>query len=205
MKNRFPRLARLAAAAWKGDPDELARAARVCLDQEGPRAVREVLLQLHLFGGFPRMVRALTLLASILPPVDPAEAPPEAGRLPRPTGNPEKGLALFRRLYGSDAEPVLEHLRNLDPALPDWILGHAYGSVLSRPALPAEERERLALLALAATGCWKQWESHARIARRLGIPAALLAADLDQTDWLTPRQREAARAALSSGNSPSEA
>ncbi|MFQ5749163.1 MAG: carboxymuconolactone decarboxylase family protein [Planctomycetota bacterium] len=204
MKNRFPRLARLAAAAWKGDPDELARAARSCLDKEGPRAVREVLLQLHLFGGFPRMVRALTLLASIPPPQEPAGGPPDAGGQPD-DGDQGMGLILFRRLYGNDADAVLEHLRNLDPALPAWILGHAYGRVLSRPGLPVEDRERLALLALAATGCWKQWGSHARIARRLGIPAALLAEDLDRTDWLTSGQRAKARSALSSGDVPSGA
>jgi len=149
-------------------------------------------------------VRALTLLSSLPVPEEPADPPPGPGGRP-PAGDPERGLTLFRRLYGSDADPVLEHLRKLDPDLPAWILGHAYGRVLSRPGLPVEERERLALLALAATGCWKQWESHARIARRLGLPATLLAEDLDRTDWLTSGQRARARSALSNGGLPSGA
>ncbi|RMH03436.1 MAG: hypothetical protein D6702_06000 [Planctomycetota bacterium] len=181
MTDLLARLAALAAALDRGDDQAAAAAAAELAATDGPETLREALRQLHLFRGFPRALHALGLAADAL-----AGPPPAAD----PTGaDPERGEAVFRRLYGPDAEMVLDRIRALDPVLADWILDHAYGRVIAREVLPLTVRERLALLLLAADGCWNQWRSHARIALRLGIPPDRLAADLELAGWLDPATR----------------
>jgi len=68
--------------------------------------------------------------------------------------------------------------------------------VMQRQLLPLAARERLAVLLLAADGCWKQWQSHARICLRLGIEADALAEDAGRAGWLDDQQRSRARAEL---------
>lgn len=188
-EDRLPGLAGLAAAVEAGDPERLRAAARAVLELPGgPEAAREVLRQCSLFLGFPRVVRALGVLDGLLPAAIGAEPEPPV---------PASGEAFFRRLYGEDAGRVGGRLRELDPLLAEWILGHAYGTVLARPGLTLAERERLAVLALAATACWEQWTSHVRNARRLGIPPATLAADLELVpDWPREELRQEARRRL---------
>jgi alkylhydroperoxidase/carboxymuconolactone decarboxylase family protein YurZ len=93
------------------------------------------------------------------------------------------GEITFRRIYGTQTDRVLKHLHHLDSLTCDWILGHAYGKVICRPELPIELKERLAVLALAATGCWRQWQSHVDNARRLGVSVKVLKKDMAATPW----------------------
>ncbi|HEX9793275.1 MAG TPA: carboxymuconolactone decarboxylase family protein [Planctomycetota bacterium] len=194
--DRMPRLAALAAAIEGGDGETLRAAAAEVLANDGATVVREVLRQMSLFSGFPRTLRALGEIAAVLPPAgnEPAEAEAPAASLV--AADLERGRTFFASLYGRDAQAVLPHLESLDPLLAEWILGHAYGRVLARPGLPVPERERLAVLALAASGCWQQWESHARIALRLGVPRERLAADLRAGSWLDAAARTRAAALL---------
>lgn len=190
---RFAGMVELAAAVDRGDDHATAAAAAALAACAGAGAVRETLRFLHLFRGFPRVVRAFNAAAPALASCADAAAGTGAPACP-PAAAP--GEELFRALYGADADRVLPHLRQLDPLLAAWILDHAYGRVIARDALPLPERERLAVLLLAADGCWKQWESHARICLRLGVPLATLAADLDRADWPSPAARAHAAAAL---------
>ncbi len=191
--DRFARILALAAAIDRRQDDAIRAAALELLRQDGPEVVREILRQIHLFRGFPRVVHALNLVAPELPAADPEErTPPDPGQT---CGL--QGEELFRELYGDDADKVLPHLRRLDPVFSAWVLDHAYGRVMRRETLPLEERERLAVLLLASDDCWKQWQSHARICLRLGVPAGQLEADLEQVEWLSPVQRQRARQGLS--------
>ena len=173
--SRFSLVVRFAGAALHGDPARQRRAAEDLLNREGAEVVREVLRQVHLFAGFPAMVHTLNIIGPLLPA--PAAEPEQEAAA-------EPGEAFFRSLYQEDADAVLGHLRRLDPVLTRWILSHAYGRVMQREVLPLPERERLAVLLLASAGCWKQWESHARICRRLGVPSRTLLEDALHCDWL---------------------
>lgn len=145
---------------------------------------REALLQLHLFCGFPRIVEAFGVLedAGGLGSPEPAERRAEADR-------PAAGRELFDRIYAGQAERVAGLLDDYHPDFQGWILGHAYGRVLSRPGLSARERELLACVALTATDQHRQLASHVRGALRCGATRQDLLDLLEGLEALVPADR----------------
>jgi len=94
-------------------------------------------------------------------------------RAPRArSGRPSDGRALCRRVYGKAFGRLAERMRSLHPSLWEWILRDGYGRVLSRPGLPARDRELLAVAVLAALRLEPQLEAHVRGALRLGATPA---------------------------------
>jgi alkylhydroperoxidase/carboxymuconolactone decarboxylase family protein YurZ len=158
-----------------------AAAARVPL-----RAIRETLLQVYLFAGFPRTVNALDALERALgrlPPGAPERLPAgeEGRRLLR-----RRGLALFGRVYGPDARRVLDDIGRRHPEFRDWVVADAYGKVLGRRGLSAAERECLAVALLAALDLPRQQVAHVRGALRCGARPAEVAAALDAVRGIAP-------------------
>jgi alkylhydroperoxidase/carboxymuconolactone decarboxylase family protein YurZ len=147
------------------------------------RRWREALLQTHLFAGFPRVVEAYGVLEEAgglgLPGPDEHLAEPD---------RPDRGRELFALVYGSRAERVREGLRQGHPDFAAWIEGHAYGRVLTRPGLPAAERELLAVAALAALGQDRQLASHARGAVACGATPAQVQAVVDVAARFLPTE-----------------
>ncbi len=161
------RLARLFTSVVLGNWDELRALRRAAPDGEPDREWREALLQAHVFAGFPRVVEAYGVLQSAggLGVIGRDERLQEAEQ-------PERGRELFARIYGEHAPKVAGFLEDSHPDFADWILGHAYGRVLTRPGLAAHKRELLAVCALAAFGQERQLASHVRGALRCGAQAA---------------------------------
>lgn len=182
----------LAAAVEAGDAEEMAACVATLEEGRGAGACRETLRQLHLYFGFPRIVQALNACVPLL-----AAASEEDGAAPAPADARGVGEEVFRELYAEDADKVLPHLDKLDPTFSTWILEHAYARVLSRPRFSLAEKERLAIACLAATRCWKQWESHHTIARRHGVSLEVLLDDLEVIrDWIGDAAYEHARRTL---------
>jgi 4-carboxymuconolactone decarboxylase len=174
------------AAAARGRSEAVGQSVGRAFDGGCSRAeIREALLVHSLFAGFPRTLDALSAAAGALADRDPhlpaaePDLPAEDG--PRRALFRERGDRLFSRVYGAGAAVVLERLRALDPELPDWVLEDAYGKVLARPVLSAAERERLAVVLLAAQGLRNQLRGHVLGALRCGatrdqVEASLAAA-----------------------------
>ncbi|MDP6850426.1 MAG: hypothetical protein QGH51_00130 [Planctomycetota bacterium] len=175
-ENQFAACAKLCAAADAGLEEDTLRAGKELAQLSSPEHVREVLRFMHLFRGFPSMVRALSALEPILKGKGKTE-------IPHHPACRDTGESFFRELYGNDADFVLPFLDQLDSTLAAWVRDHAYGRVMNRSLLPIEHRERLAVLLLAADRCWKQWESHFRICLRLSISKNRLTADADSLSW----------------------
>jgi hypothetical protein len=178
----------VAAAFESGDRSQMQAGALVLAGAESAECVHEVLRFLHLFYGFPRLVRAWNALPESLRAGPHASEPTSESPSPStlvPTSAPcsASGLAAFENLYQDRATRVLEHLQQLDGLSTHWILEHAYAQVMSRPHLATPVQERLAALALASTHCWQQWRSHVDIALGLGISVETLRQDLLVTDW----------------------
>lgn len=168
------------AALFAQDSERLKMAAAALRQEAGDAYLREVLHLAHLYVGFPRVVQALNHLP-------PAER--QAYRPLRQAGTPQAlGEQSFREVYGEDADPVLAHLRKLDPQFADLVLGHAYGEVFAQSQLDLMTRERLSVLALLATNCELQARSHMRACLRHDATLDELRADLRLTDWLSPQQ-----------------
>lgn len=165
--SKLARVARMFTAVVVGDWGKLREQRQSAPGGEPDRSWREALLQAHVFAGFPRVVEALGVLDEVggLGATDPAERLDEAEQ-------PERGRALFERIYGEHTERVREFLERGHPDFARWIEGHAYGRVLSRPGMSAAERELLAVCALAALGQERQLVSHVRGALRCGAAAS---------------------------------
>ncbi|MGH7151257.1 MAG: carboxymuconolactone decarboxylase family protein [Planctomycetota bacterium] len=155
----------------------LARAARAGVS---PRLLRETLLQVHLFAGFPRAIEAFERLGEVAGRVEPA---PSEGK----DGRRAAGLALFERIYAAQAPGVRRRLADLHPALERWVMGHAYGRVLARPALSPRLRELLAVASLVALRCWKPLASHLRGAVRCGASPGEVRAAIEVASAHVPR------------------
>lgn len=191
-------LAPLAAAAARGDTDGVAEAARAAIAAGVTAAeAREALRMVHLFCGFPRALDALAAAA-------PALGAPPAGVEPlAEDAAAARGRALFDRVYGPDAERVRARLAALDPALTAWVLADAYGRVLARPELAPAERERVAVVLLAAQGLRNQLPGHVRGALNCGASAAQVEHSLAAAEaWIEPDDLALARTALRRGIGP---
>jgi alkylhydroperoxidase/carboxymuconolactone decarboxylase family protein YurZ len=183
----------VAAALHRGDDDRLLVECRGLLeDPAGGRALLHDVLRLcHLFCGFPKVVRALNLICHEF-------GFAAADELGTPgTGDAATGGAMFAEVYRSDTEPVLEHLKRVDPLFLSWVVEHAYGTTFAHTSLDLEERERLSVVALAASGCWQQARSHIRACLRHGVTAEALLADLERVPWLTVEQQDLAATCIS--------
>ena len=192
LAGRDRRLLRLFALAVLGRWDELAQARRDAPPGEPDRAWREVALQVHVFAGFPRAVEAYSVLerAGGLGSVEDGEVLAEPDR-------PERGRALFERIYAAQSPTIRAALERGHPDFARFIEGHAYGRILSRPGLEPLFREQLAVAALAALGQERQLASHARGCLRLGGSEADVRAALEAVaDLIAPERIERARAML---------
>ncbi len=186
---RERRLARLFTAVVLGDWDRLRLERLAAPAGEPDRGWRECVLQAHVFAGFPRVVEAYGVLSACggLGELGPDEILDELDQ-------PERGRALFERIYEKEAERVREMLREGHPDFARWIEGHAYGRILSRPGLEPRTRELLAVAGLAALGQDRQMASHARGALRCGATSNDVSAVIEcVADLISAQRLERAR------------
>ena len=189
---RLTSLAPVAAAAALGRPQELDTALESALQADcSATEIRETLLTVALFAGFPRTLDALSTASEVLRrrgvSADTSTEPglPESEAERRALFR-ARGGELFARVYGDDTDRVLERLAELDPELDAWILEDAYGKVLARAALPAPERERLAVVLLAALELRNQLPGHVRGAIRCGATRDQIEASVAAAAHLIP-------------------
>jgi alkylhydroperoxidase/carboxymuconolactone decarboxylase family protein YurZ len=184
---RMSLLAPVAALAATGREPALAEALRNARrGHMSVRALRETLLQVYLFAGFPRCVNALDLMDETLgplPPVRPEVLPTGARRRPHLQ---ERGLALFRRVYGSSTPVVLERIGRRHSEFKEWILEDAYGKVLGRGGLTPADRECLAVALLATLDLPRQQVAHVRGALRCGAKAEDVEATIAALEGIAP-------------------
>jgi 4-carboxymuconolactone decarboxylase len=166
-------LAPLCAAAATGRRDALVAAARAAtLAGCSGETLREALLTIAPFCGYPRTLDAIAAVRPLLP-----AAVPEAELASADLRS--RGAALFDRVYGRDADAVRANLVALDAEVAAWIESDAYGKVLSRPGIEPSLRERIAFVLLAAQGLRNQLSGHARGALLCGATPAELSAFIE--------------------------
>jgi 4-carboxymuconolactone decarboxylase len=155
------------------------------LDSVDPVAVEEIVLQSYLFAGFPRALNA-------------ARAWRAVSERPAPAVDPEglvANLDMWRDLgertcaivYGESYEKLRQNIRELHPALDDWMIVDGYGKVLSRPGVDLRTRELCVVAACAVSGQQRQLHSHFRGALNSGASAGELALVLDALSDLIAR------------------
>ncbi|HTL94407.1 MAG TPA: carboxymuconolactone decarboxylase family protein [Gemmatimonadaceae bacterium] len=149
-----------------------------------PVWVEELILQSHLFSGFPRALNAAREWRRASgrhapngdPDADPAPARVRAWYA--------RGQATCATVYGDTYERLRANIRELHPALDAWMIVDGYGKVLGRPQLDLRRRE-LCIVAVCAVGEHdRQLHAHLRGA----INAGASPADIDDVlEIVTPR------------------
>ena len=162
----------------------MARAAAARID---PDWVEELILQSHLFSGFPRALNAAREWRRASgrhapngdPDADPAPARVRAWYA--------RGESTCATVYGDTYERLRANIRELHPALDTWMIVDGYGKVLGRPQLDLRRRE-LCIVAVCAVGEHdRQLHAHLRGALNAGASADEIS---DVLDIVAPRLRD---------------
>lgn len=167
----------VAAATATGDMAQLATALEAGLDAGlSVGELKEVLVQLYAYAGFPRSLNALGRFMKVL------EARRAGGIVDVEGPPPEPALAADRSLQvGTDNQtrlsgaPVRGPLFEFAPAIDQFLKAHLFGDIFSRDGLDWQSRELATVAALAAMdGVESQLQSHVRIAIHIGLTAGQL-------------------------------
>lgn len=161
----------VSAALATRDEAALARSLRVAAERAEPEAVDEVLLQAHLFVGFPIALEAFSLWRRIAP-----------GRAAAAVDGAEvweaRGREVCARVYGRNYEALRQNVRAIHPDLDAWMATGGYGRVIGRPGLDLVTRELCIVALLAVWNAPRQLHSHLRGALNVGAARAEVAAAL---------------------------
>ena len=123
-----------------------------------PEWVEELILQSYIFAGFPRALNAARewRRASGLPaPRSDADAGGENYERWR-----ERGEATCATVYGAVYERLRANVRELHPALDEWMIVEGYGKLLGRPGLDLARRELCIVAVCGALGQERQLHAH---------------------------------------------
>ena len=187
-------LVRASAAIGAGREDALEEALRAAFERTragGPpsaTAVEEMLLQSHLFAGYPATIRALETWRRV---AGEPEAPIVEADI---AGWAARGEAVCERVYGGQYERLRDRVASLHPELDRWMVRDGYGRVLGRPGLSLPVRELCVVALLCAQDSEAQLYSHLRGARQVGASEEEVEAVLHVASELLPAaRREAAR------------
>lgn len=163
----------LAALAAAGDMLRLNTALDQALETDlTVSELREVLVQLYAYAGFPRSLNALTELMRVLESRKQRGIADEPGREPsRPIPQGEAllaaGTANQTKLSGS---PVEGPLFDFAPIANQYLRAHLFGDIFERDNLDWQTRELATLGMLAAlVGVEPQLQAHMRISMNTGI------------------------------------
>lgn len=151
-----------------------------------PVHVEELLLQSYLFCGFPRTLNAARewrRVSQRLAPTSDESDDLLAGEWR------ERGEQTCAAVYGAMYEKLRLNVRDLHPALDNWMVVDGYGKVLARPGLDLRRRELCIVAACAAMGQDRQLHSHLRGALNVGVAPGTLDEALDVIAGLIGAER----------------
>jgi 4-carboxymuconolactone decarboxylase len=186
-------LVRASAAIGAGREDVL-RGALVAAHgragQGGPdrAAIEEMLLQTHLFAGYPATIKALSLWRGLAGAAS-GPAADEPATDERPEEWDARGAEVCRRVYGGQYERLRGHVASLHPDLERWMVRDGYGRVLGRPGLPLRDRELCVVALLCGQDAEPQLYSHLRGALQVGATEEEVEAVLRIAGALVPAER----------------
>jgi 4-carboxymuconolactone decarboxylase len=159
-------LVALSAALGGRETQALERALRMAARVYEPAAVEEVLLQAHLFVGFPLALEALLRWREVSGRAEPAAAAEGRARFE------ERGEKVCRTVYGANYEKLRANIARLHPDLDEWMVTAGYGRVIGRPGLDLATREMCIAALLAVWNSPRQLHSHLRGALNAGASRA---------------------------------
>ncbi len=142
---------------------------RAAVSKANPVWVEELILQSYIFAGFPRALNAARewrRASGIRAPRfdDDAADRYELWR--------ERGEATCALVYGEVYERLRSNIRELHPALEEWMIVEGYGKLLGRPGLDLRRRELCIVAVCGALEQERQLHAHLRGALNAGATPA---------------------------------
>ncbi|WP_217537710.1 carboxymuconolactone decarboxylase family protein [Stenotrophomonas sp. GbtcB23] len=163
----------ISASAAAGNMDSLRGALNQGLDAGLSLAeVREILVQVYAYAGFPRSLNALSELMKVAEARRQSGIQDEVGREP---GNPiPKGDALLAAGTANQTKlvggPVSGPLFDFAPQANEFLRTHLFGDIFERDNLDWQSRELATVSMLAAmSGVEPQLQSHIGISMNIGV------------------------------------
>jgi alkylhydroperoxidase/carboxymuconolactone decarboxylase family protein YurZ len=139
--------------------------------------VKEILVQLYAYTGFPRSLNALNVLMKVVNERKQRGIHDVPGKAPVaaiPTGDALRQLGIANQTKISGA-PVQGPLFEFAPEINQFLQTHLFGDIFARDNLDWQSRELATVGALAATpGVESQLLSHTRASLRVGLTAGQL-------------------------------
>lgn len=177
LEDKEQKLVEIAMYTARGNMSGLKGALRAGLDAGlTVNEIKEVLVQLYAYCGFPRSLNALGSFMALLQEREASGIKDAPGRLPGalPTGKSvDFGTANQTKLCGA---PVKGALFEFAPAIDEYLKAHLFGDIFGRDNLDWRTRELATVAALAAMeGVESQLASHIAIAKRNGVTEAQIA------------------------------
>ena len=174
------------SGAIAGSPEGQMRATMSdAIDEVDPVAVEEIILQSYLFAGFPRALNAARAWRSVSG--RPAPDEDEHATVDDLKRWRKLGEKTCRIVYGEMYQKLRSNIRELHPALDEWMIIDGYGKVLSRPYVDLRTRELCIVAACATSGQQRQLHSHLHGALNAGSTAGEIGAVLDALNDLISR------------------
>ena len=150
-----------------GDLDNLRKAVDKSLsDGLTVNEIKEIMIQLYAYCGFPRSLNALEVLLQATKDGSYIEGK-KGTPLSKKEDKKKIGTKIQTELVGS---PVKGELFEFAPAIDDYLKEHLFGDIFSRGILSYKEREIATIAALASIeGLQSQLNSHLQIGKNIGL------------------------------------
>ena len=170
-EEKYRLFAQAAAFTATGDTTALRGSLKKALDAKlSISELRDALVQLYAYCGFPRSLTALSVLLSLVKERKTEEIKDLEGPKRNPRPAPEKlnavGTAVQTRLVGA---PVRGALFDFAPDIDAYLKEHLFGDIFSSGILDDKTREVLTISALAALPAPAQLTSHIAIGMNVGL------------------------------------
>ena len=169
-------IAIISAFTARGDMDKLKAEFENGLDSGlSINEIKEVLVQMYAYCGFPRSLNALNLFMTTVEERKAAGKTDEVGKEATPLDNStdmyELGEEVRTALVG---RPVTGKVYDFCPVIDEYLRSHLFGAIFARDNLNHENRELATVGALAGMNLESQLRSHLSICKNIGFTEAQL-------------------------------
>lgn len=161
----------IAAFTANGDTAKLSEALVQGLDNGMTvNEIKEVLVQMYAYAGFPRSLTGLNTLMSVLADREKQGIMDEIGRdatpLPANADIRQLGTAVQTEIVG---RPVSGPVYAFAPVIDTFLKEHLFGDIFGRDILDFQERELATVAALASLPAEAQLRSHLNVCMNVGL------------------------------------
>jgi len=178
LDNKQQSIVRISALTATGDIEQLKEVLNKGLDAGFTiNQIKEVLVQLYAYCGFPRSLNAINALMSVIEERKTKDINDPEGKMASPVTDSDKyqtGKNNLQILTGRE-EKALTGANAFAPAIDAFLKEHLFADIFNRDVLSFQQRELVTISALAAmTGVAPQLQAHIGMGMNTGLTGGLL-------------------------------